>query len=48
MIRVKDVFKPNMSIHKKYMNTYYYVYEKIYPRLLPVFKGMKKNSGGKI
>jgi sugar (pentulose or hexulose) kinase len=48
MVRVKDVFEPNMSIHKKYMNTYYYVYEKIYPRLLPVFKGMKKNSGGKI
>jgi len=41
MVRDKDVFKPDMKLHEKYMK-YYGVYSKIYKRLLPLYNELKE------
>lgn len=41
MIRVKDVFNPDIEEHKTYEKLFNTVYERIYPRLSPVYTRIK-------
>lgn len=45
MVRICDVFEPDMKKSLIYEDIYENVYTKLYPKLLPVFKGMKKTEG---
>lgn len=44
MIHVRDVFKPNMEDHKKYMIIYKNVYKKMYRRLKPLYISMHDHN----